>query len=343
MAYAHLADELTADWLRTRYLYGIDLTDDAGVAYPESLYETAIAAGIETIENALDLVRKGMRGVTGERRDLFDWSPGGYHLQMLEKRPVRSVTALSLRWGQYPPSALPSDWIHIANANAGQVQIVPSGNQGVGPIGLPGGLIGAPWVGHDTHVPGLQVFDYVAGFESQRFGLAVGTFSANFSIDGPIVVRPSQASGAATYTALVTGIDKATGASGTETLTWTGTIRERKQTAKSWSSLTSVALSASAGAPTFDVSGTNPTPADLLDLVGIVASMLPLDTAGDLIAGAGIATTSISLDGISQSVGTTASATNSGYGARVIQYRKRLEVQLLAAQSRWKPTLMGAI
>ncbi len=62
----------------------------------------------------------------------------------------------------------------------------------------------------------------------------------------------------------------------------------------------------------------------MMDWIGLAASMLPLDTAGDLIAGAGIASKSISQDGLSQSLSTTASATNSGYASRVMGYEKRL-------------------
>ncbi len=60
------------------------------------------------------------------------------------------------------------------------------------------------------------------------------------------------------------------------------------------------------------------------DWIGLTAAMLPLDTAGDLIAGAGIASKSIGQDGLSQSLSTTASATNAGYGARILSYQKRL-------------------
>lgn len=61
------------------------------------------------------------------------------------------------------------------------------------------------------------------------------------------------------------------------------------------------------------------------DVVGMVASFGPLNIFGDLIVGAGIASQSISLDGLSQTVNTTSSATNSGYGARILQYQKELK------------------
>ena len=66
-------------------------------------------------------------------------------------------------------------------------------------------------------------------------------------------------------------------------------------------------------------------PEDILNLIGMKASLGPLNIAGDLIAGAGIASKSISLDGLSESVSTTSSATNAGYGARIIQYEKQIK------------------
>jgi len=51
-------------------------------------------------------------------------------------------------------------------------------------------------------------------------------------------------------------------------------------------------------------------PADIINLIGMMAAIGPFHIFGDLIAGAGIANISLSMDGLSQSVGTTSSATN---------------------------------
>lgn len=69
-------------------------------------------------------------------------------------------------------------------------------------------------------------------------------------------------------------------------------------------------------------------PEDILDLIGMFASLGPFNIFGDLIAGAGIATISLSMDGLSQSIGTTSSATNAGYGSRIIQYLKQVKEQI---------------
>ena len=65
-------------------------------------------------------------------------------------------------------------------------------------------------------------------------------------------------------------------------------------------------------------------PMDLINLVGKLATFGPLGIAGDLILGAGIAAQSLGVDGLSQSISSTSSATNAGYGARIIQYQKEI-------------------
>lgn len=81
-------------------------------------------------------------------------------------------------------------------------------------------------------------------------------------------------------------------------------------------------------------------PMDIVHAIGMLASFGPLNTAGDLIVGAGIASTSLSIDGLSQSVNTTSSATNSGYGARIIQYQKELKDLWPTLRRRYHPVNM---
>lgn len=67
-------------------------------------------------------------------------------------------------------------------------------------------------------------------------------------------------------------------------------------------------------------------PMDLLNIVGMLATFGPLNIAGDLVLGvAGISSQSLSIDGLSQSIGTTASATSAAYSARLIQYKKDID------------------
>ena len=74
--------------------------------------------------------------------------------------------------------------------------------------------------------------------------------------------------------------------------------------------------------------GEGQVPRNIVDLIGMFASLGPFNIFGDLIAGAGIGTLSLSMDGLSQSIGTTASATNAGYGARIKQYLEQIKQQI---------------
>lgn len=65
-------------------------------------------------------------------------------------------------------------------------------------------------------------------------------------------------------------------------------------------------------------------PFDILNVVGKLASIGLFNIAGDLILGAGIASISLGVDGLSQSLSSTSSATNAGYGARIQAYTKEV-------------------
>ena len=82
-------------------------------------------------------------------------------------------------------------------------------------------------------------------------------------------------------------------------------------------------------------------PVNILDLIGMLASFGPLNIFGDLIAVAGIANVSLSIDGLSQSIGTTSSATNAGYGSRIIQYTKQIKDQIPLLRRYYKGTRMA--
>jgi hypothetical protein len=77
--------------------------------------------------------------------------------------------------------------------------------------------------------------------------------------------------------------------------------------------------------------------------VGMVASYGPLNIAGDLIVGAGIASKSIGIDSLSQSVSTTSSATNAGFGARIQSYGKELRELLPELKRYYKGIKMRVV
>lgn len=76
-------------------------------------------------------------------------------------------------------------------------------------------------------------------------------------------------------------------------------------------------------------------PDDIQDVVGKIATMQILAILGDISFGAGIASKSISIDGLSQSINTTQSAENSLYSARVRQFQAELKQELPWLKNRY--------
>ena len=82
-------------------------------------------------------------------------------------------------------------------------------------------------------------------------------------------------------------------------------------------------------------------PEVIKDLIGKVASFGPLNIAGDLLGGAGIASQTISADGLSTTFNTTSSATNAGYGARLLQYQKEIKEVIPTLRRYYKGNIMA--
>jgi hypothetical protein len=78
-------------------------------------------------------------------------------------------------------------------------------------------------------------------------------------------------------------------------------------------------------------------PLDIIDLVGKYAAIKLFNLAGDLVLGAGIASMSLGLDGISQSINTTSSAENSAYSARIKMYLQDIKDTLARLKQFYKP------
>lgn len=86
---------------------------------------------------------------------------------------------------------------------------------------------------------------------------------------------------------------------------------------------------------------TEKIPTLVKDIIGKKASIGALNIAGDIIVGAGIAAKSISLDGLSQSVSTTSSATNAGYGSRILSYNKEIKENLKSLKTYYQGIMMA--
>jgi len=81
--------------------------------------------------------------------------------------------------------------------------------------------------------------------------------------------------------------------------------------------------------------GFESVPLDILDAIGKKAAIQVLNIMGDINFGAGIASKSLSIDGLSQSINTTQSAENALYSARIRMYQGDLKVEMLELRNRY--------
>jgi hypothetical protein len=83
--------------------------------------------------------------------------------------------------------------------------------------------------------------------------------------------------------------------------------------------------------------GFDVVPEYLMYAISMVGMLRLFNIFGDIVLGAGLASFSLSLDGLSQSLATTNSSTNAGFGARVLNYTKELKQAIDDLRATYKP------
>ena len=248
--------------LKTFYLFGVDLTNDRGEPYPDSLFAHYIKSAVDWLEHRL-MIRIRPLTIDEERQDYYRPDYDKYIWIELNNFPVIEVSEVKLVLpGEQVVQVFEREWIHIQR-ESGQLQLVPgTGTAGSILLGASGAWLPLIY-GNNKFIPDVFRVKYKAGFGKPS--------------PGALDVTPG----------------------------------------------------AFPGSP---VSNSDPTleqvPAKLKEVIGKMASIGPFNIAGDLLGGAGIASQSLSIDGLSQSFNTTSSATNAGYGARILQYQKELKEEI---------------
>ena len=239
-------DIITVQELKDHYLFGLDLTNDSGEPYPNSMYEAFIKAAVKWLEQKLDIPILP-KSIEEEKHDYMREEYRQYMWMKLFQYHIIDVESVKL---VLPTEVLVKEfdrsWIHVNREN-GHLQLIPGANASVTVplVGITGTFY--PYLyGSARLVPDAFRVKYTAGFESGK------------------------------------------------------------------------------------------VPDNMKDIIAKKACFGPLNIAGDLLGGAGIASQSISVDGLSQSFNTTSSATSAGYGARLIQYNKEIREDLKSLERYWK-------
>ena len=245
---------LTVDHLKNWFMFGLDLTDDDGSPFPNSMLEFAIRAAIDSLEKVLNIRIKPTQ-IIGERQDYYRQDYLDFAFIQLNEFPIFDVSRIALR---YPTAGsditFPVEWVNFNKAH-GQVHLIPtSGSLSNILIGRGGDYLTFVWKGWDW-MPNLWVIDYMAGFTPPNY-----TY-----ISPQAAMNPSTQIG---------------------------------------------------------------VPNDIVGIIGKMACFYPLNIAGDLVGGIAIASKSIGIDGLSQSINTTSSPENAGYSARLRQYERELKIEI---------------
>ena len=119
-------------------------------------------------------------------------------------------------------------------------------------------------------------------------------------------------------------------------MTFTNSDKLRKSTVGVFSTIDNITTATSGSStPKFDIMTEYMMPEIFYKVIGITAAIPILDTAGDLILGAGIASQSTSVDSLSSSINTTSSPTNAGYGAKILSYTKQRKQIIKHLKRKW--------
>lgn len=162
---------LTTWQLRNWFMFGLDLTDDDGNPFPESMLAFAIRAAVDALERTIG-VRLRDYAIVGERQDYFMNEYRDFAFIQLNEYPIIGVDRVSIK---YPTSStmttFPVEWYAI-NKQHGQVHLIPtSGSISQILMGTGGDYLNFVWKGW-TFLPNMWVIDYHAGF-------AAGTLPAD--------------------------------------------------------------------------------------------------------------------------------------------------------------------
>lgn len=302
-------DLITPDYIKNTFVLGVDLTLDDGSPYPEVVFEDSIKQAVAMIEGDLGITIDPYM-VEGERHDADHEDRKNAWQFDLHHFPIQSIEKVGIRLGNSPLAELPSEWATIKDHQTGQFNIIPIGTAGA--VFLTSGV---PLFADSVLFPYQRAssyfsVDYTAGFifEEGSFTIPSGETGLTISLAESFAgSRPTLILDDSRVRVVATG-----------------------------NSAFKVRLREPLGADLLVSYTAHNIDPMILRAVGITSALLPLNIAGDLIAGAGVASQSLSLDGLSQSIATTASATSAGYGARVIQYTKELTTLISNLKSKYR-------
>jgi hypothetical protein len=315
-------DLITPEYIKATYASGVDLSFDDGTPFSDTMFESAIKQSVALIEADLGIVLDPYL-VKGERHDARLQDKNAFWPFKLDMQPISKVEQIDITLGTYQPVNVPKDWATIVSAEHGQFHLVPTSST-VGSFFFRGGVpllfgdVFSPY----TYVPGYFSIKYRAGFQYEENEVTIPEGSTSFEVlfDEEMALRPNIHS---------LEIIDANGADGVKV----SGVSKEGFTLK-------IKTPSVGGDLVIKYYATTVDPL-IFRAVSLLAAMLPLNISGDLIAGAGIGQVRLGIDGLTQEIHTTASATNAGYGARITMFYKELKHVMPSLRAKYKTVNFG--
>ncbi len=327
-----IRDIITVDLLKKTTLVGIGLTTDDGSDFPDELFEQSINSAISVMESELGIVMDHQE--CEERQDANSDERRAWWAMALDQRPLKKVDAISISYGQYPETSVPLAWVNINSEPAGQIALIPtSATLGAFNFNNSIPLMIDPITNYSyyRYVPSYFKLKYQAGF-NYRAGTATipaGETTLEIDLDENLIDTP-------TFTFTVTD-------DGRNVAPVIATSAKAISTGIGKTKFTIKLNQAGIDGPVIVDWTVHTVPQSMIKIICQIAALLPLDIAGNLIAGTGIGSQTLSLDGLSQEIHTTASATSSGFGATIISYQNQIKDTLNAMRKKYATMGFGVL
>lgn len=299
MALASIYDILTTQWVKDTFLPGVDLTDDYGVPFPPQVFQESLRRAVSFIEQTLDIAIDRCE-VKGERHDMHDQMAYAFYPLQLYVRPFRKLDKFQYLYGTVQSIDIPLSWLQVTDTLHARCNILPSADQ---ILALSSTVLMPALYRPGPFVPAYFAIDYQAGFSvytqdqvvtanapSAAVTFAVGetfeksNYFVSFALVNPQPIDADITAVAVQRTTAGFLLKLSRAPANNLTVRWFA----------------------------------SEIPDDLRYVLGVYAATLPLTIAGDLVLGAGVASRSLGLDGLSQSINTTKSGPNGGaFKARI--------------------------
>lgn len=311
-----IRDLITPTFLKNTTLEGVDFRDGNGEAFNDSFFEQAIDAAIDNVEMELGIQIDPFT-IKGERHDARLQNKDAFYPFTLDHRPLLTVDKLEITLGNYPAVEMPATWATFTSPQHGQINLIPT-SETIGSFFFRSGLpllfgdVFAPY----SYVPGYFSVDYTSGFTFKNGTAVIPQNEKEVTVSLPHLhgVKP-------TVKLTVTDAQGGAGASVRQIGTDSFVI--------------SVTTAPTTGDMTIDYQMNTVDPL-LVQAILMKSAINPLDVAGDLIIGAGISDLHVSVDGLSQSIGTTSSAMYGGYSARIQSFQKQYKTLMNTLRSKYR-------